>query len=86
MHPCILWLLPLAGVGSAKVQLGRIVRVMAWLHAVLGQPQPEFIGSVVVPCAQRRSAEKRMGRRLEEQVPVPQGHGTVHVTWQLSTA
>lgn len=72
--------------GRAKVQLGRLVRLMAWLHAVLRQPQPEFIGSVVVPRAQRREAQQKLGHPLQQQVPVPQGRGAVQLTWQLSTA
>lgn len=73
--------------GGAKVQLKRIVKLMAWLHAVLGQLLPEFVGTVVVPRAQEGAARRRLERSaLLEEVPVPQGRGVVHVTWQLRTA
>ena len=77
--------MPCTGVGSAIVQLRRIL-LIAWLHTVLQRPPPKFVGSVVVPCAERREAERRLGRPLEEWVPVPQGHGTAHVTWELRLA
>ena len=70
--------------GAAKNQLRRIIQLMAWLHAVLQQPVPAFVGSVVVPRAQRRKALRKLGHQLEERVAVPQGHGTAHVTWEVS--
>lgn len=76
---------PLAGVGTAKQQLQRLIQLMAWLHAVLGQQQPEYKGTVVVPRAQRRDAQRRLGS-VEERLLVPQGHGTVRVVWELGTA
>lgn len=69
--------------GVAKVHLERAVRLFAWLHAVLGLPQPEYVGCVVVPHALKAEASRSLGHSLQKEVEVPQGRGKVSVTWQL---
>ncbi|PSC76986.1 ABC transporter permease [Micractinium conductrix] len=74
-----------AGLNTARAQLRRVIMMVAWAHAVLQQPLPTFVGSVVVPRTERRKAERRLGRAFQERVPVPQGRGSVAVTWELSS-
>lgn len=86
--PCLMFCCPpwfhlSAAMGVAKVQLERAVRLFAWLHAVLGLPQPEYVGCVVVPHALKAEASRSLGRSLQKEVEVPQGRGKVSVTWQL---
>lgn len=86
MFCCPPWLHPSAGVRRAKVQLERAVQLFAWLHDVLGLPQPEYVGCVVVPCTLRVEASRFLGRSLAKEVEVPLGRGKVSVTWQLRVA
>ena len=77
---------PSAAARKAKVQLERIVRLCAWLHDVLGLPQPKYVGCVVVPRALRAEASRALGHSLEKEVEVPQGRGKVRLAWQLRSA
>ena len=76
-----------AGMGQAKQQLKRIFQLVAWMHAELGEPQPqECVGSIVVPLQQLGRAQHLLrGSRSEERVEVPRGHGSIIVTFIASS-
>lgn len=73
-----------AEAGAGKVQLRAAIWAIGWLYAVAGQPLPAFIGTVIVPAAEKRRAERALRPHGRSKLALPQGLGCVAVEWQVS--